>query len=46
MTQKKRITGLEDVQQKGSSIFREGTHMLPNCALMMAEGLFKTKEQL
>ena len=39
-------SGLEDVQKKGSDVFREGPHMLPNLSLMMAEGVLKNKEQL
>jgi len=37
---------LDDVQKKGSDVFREGPHMFPNLSLMMAEGVLKNKEQL
>ncbi len=46
MAHKKINSGLEDVQKKGSDVFREGPHMLPNLSLMMAEGVLKNKEQL
>ncbi|MCK5014900.1 MAG: dihydroxy-acid dehydratase [Candidatus Omnitrophica bacterium] len=46
MKQKLINSGLEDVQKKGSDVFREGPHMLPNLSLMMAEGVLKNKEQL
>jgi len=39
-------SGLEDVRQKGSDIFREGPHMLPNLSLMMAEGVLRNQAQL
>ena len=31
--------GIKNVQEKGSNVFRAGTHMLPGVSLMMAEGV-------
>ncbi len=46
MARKTIHSNLDDVQKKGSGVFREGPHMLPNLSLMMAEGVLKNKEQL
>lgn len=43
---KEKISGLEDVQAKGSDVFRQGMHMTPNVSLMMAEGVLKNRKQL
>ena len=46
MTKRTNHANLDDVQQKGSGVYRQGPHMLPNVSLMMAEGVLKNKEQL
>ncbi len=33
--------GIEDIRKRGSGVFREGAHRLPNISLMMAEGVLK-----
>ncbi len=33
--------GIKNVREKGSGVFREGNHMLPNISLMFAEGVIK-----
>ncbi|MFH1857286.1 MAG: hypothetical protein ABH845_00050 [Candidatus Omnitrophota bacterium] len=38
--------GLASVREKGSGIFREGPHMLPNASLMLAEGVLKSLKDL
>ncbi|MFH2138485.1 MAG: dihydroxy-acid dehydratase [Candidatus Omnitrophota bacterium] len=38
--------GIENVRKKGSGVFREGNHMLPNVSLMLAEGVMKNLKDL
>ncbi len=38
--------GIENVRKKGSGVFRDGAHMLPNVSLMMAEGVIKNIKEL
>jgi len=38
--------GIKNIQEKGSKIYREGTHMLPSVSLMMAEGVLKNLKDL
>jgi len=38
--------GIKNVREKGSGIFREGTHMLPSVSLMVAEGVLKDVKRL
>jgi len=39
-------SGIEDIRKRGSRIVAEGTHMLPAAALMMAEGLITSLDDL
>ena len=39
-------SGIENIRKKGSRIVAEGTHMLPAAALMMAEGLIRSLDDL
>ncbi len=39
-------TGIENIRKKGSRIVAEGTHMLPAAALMMAEGVISSLDDL
>ena len=38
--------GIENIRRKGSRIIAEGTHMLPAAALMMAEGVIRSLDDL
>lgn len=38
--------GIENVRKKGSKVFKESKHTLPNISLMFAEGFIKKKEDL
>lgn len=38
--------GIKNVREHGSDIFRSGKHMLPGVALMMAEGVLKSTQDL
>jgi len=38
--------GIRNVRLKGSGIFREGMHMLPNVSLMLAEGVIRNLKEL
>ena len=38
--------GIKSIQKKGSGVFREGAHMLPQISLMMAEGVLKSMKDL
>jgi dihydroxy-acid dehydratase len=38
--------GIENIRKKGSRIVAEGTHMLPAAALMMAEGVIQSMDDL
>jgi len=38
--------GIKAVREKGSGVFRQGVHMLPNISLMMAEGVIKNLKQV
>lgn len=38
--------GIEDIRKRGSRIVAEGTHMLPAAALMMAEGVISSLDDL
>lgn len=38
--------GIENIRKKGSRIIAEGTHMLPAAALMMAEGVIRSLDDL
>jgi len=38
--------GIENIRNKGSRIVAEGTHMLPAAALMMAEGVIRSLDDL
>jgi dihydroxy-acid dehydratase len=39
-------SGIENIRKKGSRIIAEGTHMLPAAALMMAEGVISSLDDL
>jgi dihydroxy-acid dehydratase len=39
-------TGIENIRKRGSRIVAEGTHMLPAAALMMAEGVISSFDDL
>jgi dihydroxy-acid dehydratase len=39
-------SGIENIRKKGSRIVAEGTHMLPAAALMMAEGVISSLDDL
>ena len=38
--------GINNVREKGSSVFREGKHMLPNISLMFAENVIKSMDDM
>lgn len=38
--------GIQSIREKGSGVFREGAHMLPQISLMMAEGVLKSIKDL
>jgi len=38
--------GIRNVRVKGSAVFREGPHMLPNVSLMLAEGVIRNLKDL
>jgi len=38
--------GIQAVRKKGSGVYREGVHMLPNVSLMLAEGVIKNLKEL
>ena len=46
MKQKALNEGILSVREKGSTIFREGPHMLPAVSLMIAEGVLKSIKDL